>query len=66
MVNAMQLSVSKYYNPAISIAGMCPGLEEWWTGDVVYYVHLHTLEMILYCLVTISGGHFKLSGGYFI
>ena len=47
--------------------GMCPGLEEWWlkqTGDVVYYVHLHTLEMILYCLVTISGGHFKLSGGW--
>ena len=31
---------------------------------LLYYVHLHTLEMILYCLVTISGGHFKLCGGW--
>jgi len=46
---------------------MCPGLEEWWLkqrGNVVHYVRLQTLEMILYCLVTISGGHFKLSGGW--
>ena len=46
---------------------MCPGLEKWWLkqrGNVVYYVRLQTLEMILYCLVTISGGHFKLSGGW--
>ena len=36
------------------VPGMCPGLEEWWlkqTEDVVFYLHLHTLEMILYCLL---------------